>query len=341
MNAATWQQRCETAEKQLQEQENELRKMQQKFKDMEEQQPSAVAPRLSMSSSISSDPSTPSPNEMYLELVAKISDYEQEKLSLETLVDELTTKANDSEGKLHESVSQLARATERERQSEQEALGLRDTIAAYKREIELLQRDRDEFRRRHDDLLEDNNVKDLMDEAQMKISTSTTGFASGASSKPMRDEPASSLFFLSAVGGADGDDNIDEERKHFAAAMHKAKEQEEEMEKALTDMKSQMATMKLDAEKRVQEEVERRLKTELSKSQVKRSESHPASRENRDEMTAALRQQVISLVDELKQSQLAQQKSKEAEEAAGQKYDMLKTQTEMEETKTKSQVRGC
>ena len=61
---------------------------------------------------------------------------------------------------------------------------------------------------------------------------------------------------------------------------------------------------------------------------VKRAESHPpATRDN----GAAYKEQVISLVAELNQK-------KEAAEAALRKYDMLKTQTEMEESKTKSQV---
>ena len=75
---------------------------------------------------------------------------------------------------------------------------------------------------------------------------------------------------------------------------------------------------------------------------MKRSESHPVATtrgENNNEATAALRQQVISLVDELKQTQIANRKSKEAEDKAERKFEMLKTQTEMEENKTKSQVR--
>ena len=89
---------------------------------------------------------------------------------------------------------------------------------------------------------------------------------------------------------------------------------------------------------------------------MKRSESHPVATtrgENNNEATAALRQQVISeaaataalrqqvisLVDELKQTQTANRKSKEAEDKAERKFEMLKTQTEMEENKTKSQVR--
>ena len=47
-------------------------------------------------------------------------------------MDELSAKAQDSEMKLNETESKLRDSAAREKQNEHEALGLRDTIAAYK-----------------------------------------------------------------------------------------------------------------------------------------------------------------------------------------------------------------
>ena len=47
-------------------------------------------------------------------------------------IDELRAKAQESEIKLNETESKLRDSAAREKQNEHEALGLRDTIAAYK-----------------------------------------------------------------------------------------------------------------------------------------------------------------------------------------------------------------
>ena len=77
VDAAKWQQDYEDVERQLKERETEVKELQRKIKESPPQHHSGPQPRVSITSSISSEPSTPSSSEMYLELVAKISDYEQ------------------------------------------------------------------------------------------------------------------------------------------------------------------------------------------------------------------------------------------------------------------------
>ena len=111
-----------------------------------------------------------------------------------------------------------------------------------------------------------------------------------------------------------------------------------------------MATIRVEKQKEVEQRVEQRLKAELAKelaamttttasSTVQRSESHPPplASSNSNEATA-LKQQVISLVDELKQSQMSLQRSKEAEQKTAQKHEMFKTEREMEDRHTTAQV---
>ena len=86
-------------------------------------------------------------------------------------------------------------------------------------------------------------------------------------------------------------------------------------------------------------ELAKKLAAMTTASTVQRSESHPplTSNSNNSE-TTALKQQVISLVDELKQSQMSLQRSKEAEQKTAQKYEMFKTEREMEDRQTTAQV---
>ena len=113
-------------------------------------------------------------------------------------------------------------------------------------------------------------------------------------------------------------------------------------------MRAEMATIRLEKQKEVDQRVEQRLKSELAKelaamttaSTVQRSESHPPLTPNSNNSeTTALKQQVISLVDELKQSQMSLQRSKETEQKTAQKYEMFKTEREMEDRQTTAQVR--
>ena len=77
--------------------------------------------------------------------------------------------------KAAESESRLRELTTREKQSEHDLLGLRDTIAAHKLEINTLRKEKEELARINQDLQEDVNVKG--EEREGRILAEDWGFA--------------------------------------------------------------------------------------------------------------------------------------------------------------------
>lgn len=354
IDAANWQQQYESTQKLLQVQEEEFKTHRLKLKELEleqeEEEEAALTSKRASTTSMSSEPSTPSSNETYLEMVARVSDVEQENMALESRMEEALDRKAEFETKWLESDTKLRRVTAREKQSEQEALGLRDTIEAHKSEIEILRKNLTFLKSENQNLVEDSNVKDLMDEAQRKISSITLRDEEEEATKgvAMRGKKSGEEAFVydSYVGGVGerSGEGIAVERKSFMEALERSQEQQKKMEEALEQMKKQMAEHSQDVDKEVEERVRERLKAELANMSpsrsVARSESHPPQHvvnNNSKEMTS-MRQQVISLVEELRQSQKILQDSKSAGEKTEQQYKMLKTQMEMEETKITSQL---
>ena len=77
VEAAKWQQQFESTQKLLQEQEEEMKLHRSKLRFLESEQLEDGGDSASKRTSTSSEPSTPSSNESYLEMVAKVSDLEQ------------------------------------------------------------------------------------------------------------------------------------------------------------------------------------------------------------------------------------------------------------------------
>lgn len=351
VEAAKWQQQFESTQKLLQEQEEEMKLHRSKLRLLESGQLEDGGESASKRTSTSSELSTPSSNENYLEMVAKVSDLEQENLGLELRLEEATSQNAELNSKWIDAESKLKRTIASEKQSEHEALGLRDTIAAYKAEIETLRVEMTRLKSENENLIEDCNVKDLMDQAQRKISTITLVGEEEVGErqvklrnrhqKPRTKSEDDDLRYNSnepRCGGA-----IAAERKSFLEALEKSQEQQKDMEIALEEMKAQIE----EGKQKFDEQVEKRVKEMMAASSssptrssgVNRSESHPPQHSVAyNAETATLKNQVISLVEELKQSKTKLQHWKSAEEKAQHQYKMLKTQTEMEETKNKSQL---
>ena len=81
IDAANWQQQYESTQKLLQVQEEEFKTHRLKLKELEleqeEEEEAALTSKRASTTSMSSEPSTPSSNETYLEMVARVSDVEQ------------------------------------------------------------------------------------------------------------------------------------------------------------------------------------------------------------------------------------------------------------------------